>query len=153
MWNPSSCNLPPAASVLTPWLHTQSLRRLFCGRQPLEYWKTASLALFCTPSLHALRPASPHWSFSVNTITLSSGSELNTPRLFQQQSERPAPFLWMLLPVWLHFVNSSSVRNLCVKTLWSQKTWHYPWVWFPPLYSVLILRNCYSQQLAYLVIF
>lgn len=53
IWNLSSCNLPPAVSVLTPWFHTQSLIRLFCGRQPLEYWKHSTRP----PSLSSAHPA------------------------------------------------------------------------------------------------
>lgn len=84
IWNLSSYNLPPAVFVLTPRFHTLGLIHLFCWRQPLEYLKTedtASLVLFCPLSLHAFRPTSPSWSFSLNIITVS-GSELNTPRLF-----------------------------------------------------------------------
>lgn len=150
IWNPSSCNLPPAvcSHPMVPYTKSNTPLLKKTASWILKTEDTASLALFCPPSLHALRPVSPSWSFSVNTSTLS-GSELNIPRLLQQHSERPVPFLWMLLPVWPHFVNSNSARNFCVKTLWSQKMWHYPWVWFPPLYSVLILKKFYSQHLAH----
>lgn len=94
--DPKSVLLEPTSSSLCshatvpcksnrPCLHKTAL-------EYLETEDTASLALFPT-SLHALRPVAPSSSSSVNTGTWS-GSELNSPRLFQQHNERPAAFLW-----------------------------------------------------------
>lgn len=63
----------------------------------------------------------------------------------QQQSERSAPLIWMLLPVLPHFVNSNSARNLCQNSLISEKV-ELSLSPASPLYSALILRNVYSQK-------
>lgn len=88
-------NLPPAVFVFTPQFQTWNLIFLFSWRQPLEYLKTedtASLVLFCPPSLHVFRSTSPSWSFFwILSFYLGLNSTLQDN--FNKRVKRPGPIL------------------------------------------------------------